>query len=106
MKPKEAFNPYSITLEVTSEQNFYYAKSSNGWDIYGLYFTGPDAVLCSCPAGSVLRPCKHRAALLSRYNYVTELDEMTDEEWQAVKARIETFEELEAVKELFGNEAA
>lgn len=103
---KKQIDPMSVILIPTSDNNLYYAKSSNGWDIYGLYFTGPDAVLCSCPAGSVLRPCKHRAALLSRYNYVTELDEMTEEEWQAVKLRIETFEEQYAVAELFSPEAA
>src|SRR5690349_15984109 len=84
------FNPFSVMLEITSDHNFFYARSSNGYDVYGLLFTGPEAVICSCPAGSRGLNCKHRKALLARYNFITPLDDILDEvSWARLKNRIE-----------------
>lgn len=105
MKPQ--FDPFSLLIQITSEENFYLVQSSNKFDVYGVLLTGHNSALCSCPAATLKHlPCKHRAAVLQRFPFVTpDEDTMTDKEWQAVKARIETLEELEAVHDLF-NEAA
>lgn len=68
---KTDFNPYSVVLEITSNYNFFYARSSNGWDVYGVLMTGEGAAICSCPAGTNGVDCKHRQAALMRYTYVT-----------------------------------
>lgn len=77
-KQVKEFDPMSVIIQVTSEDNLYYAKSSNGFDYYGLYFTGPDAVVCSCKAAQEGMNCRHRKALLARYNYVTDLSQLDD----------------------------
>lgn len=104
-KTKE-FNPYSITLEVTSDYNLFYARSSNGWDVYGVLLTGEGSAVCSCPAGSVGMNCKHRISVLARHSYVTPGDVLTDSEWQEIQFRIENAACKEAADRLFGREAA
>jgi uncharacterized Zn finger protein len=100
-KTKE-FNAYSITLEITSTENFYLARSSNGFDVYGLYMTGEGAACCTCPGAVAGYSCKHRKALLARFVYTTPLDEVIDNEtWAAIQGRIEAIAEREAVEELF-----
>jgi uncharacterized Zn finger protein len=99
---KTEFNPYSIVLEITSDPNFFYAKSSNDYDYYGVLLTGEGAAICSCPAGSRGVPCKHRKAALARFPYMTE----AEEEWDYILAQVERQAELEAVRDLFGIEAA
>lgn len=96
------FDPYSVTLILTGDQNFFLAKSSNGYDVYGVVFEGENRVICSCLGFENGYNCRHRKALMARYGYVRELDEvMSDEVWEAVKTRIEAAAELEAFNELF-----
>jgi hypothetical protein len=99
---KTEFNPYSIVLEITSDPNFYLAKSSNGWDVYGVLLTGPNAAICSCPAGSRGVPCKHRAATLGRFSYITPMVE----EWDYIQLMAENETCKDAYRDLFGTEAA
>jgi hypothetical protein len=68
---KTDFNPYSVILMLTSDHNFFYAKSSNGWDVYGVLLTGENAAICSCPAGDNGVACKHRQSALMRFPYIT-----------------------------------
>lgn len=85
------FNPMSVLLEVTSVENLYYAKSSNGFDYYGLYFTGPEAVVCSCKAAQEGINCRHRRALLARYNYVTDLSQLDDITMARIRRREQAY---------------
>jgi uncharacterized Zn finger protein len=64
-------NKNEVELIATSTPNFFYAVSSNGYDVYALLITGPGAATCTCPAFEVFhKPCKHRRALLATHIYL------------------------------------
>lgn len=103
---KTSFNPYSVVLQITSDPNFFLAKSSNGYDVYGLILTGENAAICSCPAGNNGIDCKHRRSLLSRFTYMTPADDILDDAtWAAIQDRIEAAADREAYLEMMSQAA-
>jgi hypothetical protein len=64
-------NKNEVELIATSTPNFFYAVSSNGYDVYALLITGPGAATCTCPYFEVYhKPCKHRRTLLVTHIYI------------------------------------
>jgi len=100
------FNPFDFVVNITSSENFFMVKSSNGYDWYGILITGPDAAICSCPAGSKGYQCKHRKAVLARWPYVRPWEDesvVTDEFTIYRQNRIEDEAVRDDMRDLFGD---
>lgn len=102
---KATFDPYSVLLEITSDPNLFYAKSSNSYDYYAVVLTGEGSAVCSCAAGENGLNCRHRKATLARFPYMTVDTEPTDAQWESLLLKISVIEDREAAEELFSTAA-
>lgn len=103
-----------VEIIATSTPNFFYAKSSDGVNVYGLIYTGPGAAICSCVGCEVYgKNCKHRQALLAQHIYLDpqitlrlsqleqDLNELNETIWQAIQARADDEADRYAAEELW-----
>jgi hypothetical protein len=99
-------NPYEIELTQSGNPNLIYARSSDSYTTYAVYFAGPTEVTCTCEGFSRGYSCRHRKSVMFSFQYVPEDVVFTDAEWQEIQSRIEELACKEAADELFGSEAA
>lgn len=109
-----------VEITVTSTPNFFYAKSSNGRDVYGLLFEGPGQVICTCEGFEKWhRNCRHRKTLLASYIYIDEAityrlaqleqdihEWNANQNWAEILRKADDEAELEAYETMLSNEAA
>jgi hypothetical protein len=95
-------NPYEIELTQSGNPNLIYARSSDSYTTYAVYFASPTEVTCTCEGFSRGYSCRHRKSVMFRFQYVPVVDDTIDNEtWAAIQGRIEAIAEREAVEELF-----
>jgi hypothetical protein len=90
-------NPYEIELTQSGNPNLIYAKSSDSYTTYAVYFAGPTEVTCTCEGFSRGYSCRHRKSVMFRFQYVPVVDDTIDNDtWAAIQSRIEQEAEKDA----------